>query len=74
VDAAGAPLVDGLDWAAIAARLDLSGADIKSAAAAAAFLARAENSRIGMRHVLAASRRELEKRQIVVRPGHLDLK
>ena len=73
-DAAGEPLVADLDWARIAAELDLSGADIKSAAIAAAFLARSENTRIGMRHVLAAARRELEKRQIVVRPGQLDLR
>jgi AAA+ superfamily predicted ATPase len=72
-DASGMPLVDDLDWAKIGAELDLSGADIKSAATAAAFLARSQNTRIGMRHVLAASRRELEKRQIVVRPGQLGL-
>jgi AAA+ superfamily predicted ATPase len=73
-DASGGALVEDLDWGAIGAELDMSGADIKSAATAAAFLARSENSRIGVRHVLAASRRELEKRQIVVRPGQLDLK
>jgi len=73
-DLSGAPLVEDLDWARIAAELDLSGADIKSAATAAAFLARSQNTRIGMPHVLAASRRELEKRQIVVRPGQLDVK
>ncbi|HMD91016.1 MAG TPA: ATP-binding protein [Trebonia sp.] len=73
-DAAGEPLVDDLDWAGLGAELDLSAADIKSAATAAAFLARSENSRIGMRHVLAAARRELEKRQIVVRPGQLDMR
>jgi len=72
-DSAGTPLVDDLDWARIGADLDLSGADIKSAAAAAAFLARSQNTRISMQHVLAASRRELEKRQIVVRPGQLGL-
>ena len=73
-DEAGEPLVDDLDWAGLAAELDLSAADIKSAATAAAFLARSQNSRIGMRHVLAAARRELEKRQIVVRPGQLDMR
>jgi len=73
-DESGAPLVDDLDWAAIAAELDLSGADIKSAATAAAFLARSQDTRIGLRHVLAAARRELEKRQIVVRPGQLEMR
>jgi hypothetical protein len=72
-DATGAPLVADLDWARIATELNLSGADIKSAAVAAAFLARAQNTRIGMEHVLAASRRELEKRQIVIRSGQLGL-
>ena len=73
-DESGSALVDDLDWAALGAELDMSGADIKSAAVAAAFLARSEDKRIGMRHVLAACRRELEKQQVVVRPGQLDLK
>jgi MoxR-like ATPase len=73
-DESGAPIVDDLDWAAIGAELDLSAADIKSAALAAAFLARAQRTRVGLRHVLAAARRELEKRQIVVRPGQLDVR
>jgi len=73
-DDSGAPIVDDLDWAAIGAQLDLSAADIKSAALAAAFLARAEGTRVGMRHVLAAARREFEKRQIVIRPGQLDVR
>jgi len=41
---------------------------------AAAFLARSQNTRIGMGHVLAAARRELEKRHIVVRPGQLGVR
>ena len=73
-DESGAPVAEELDWAAIGTELDLSAADIKSAALAAAFLARAQGTRIGMRHVLAAARRELEKRQIVVRPGQLDMR
>lgn len=73
-DAAGEPLVDDLDWAGVGAGLDLSAADIKSAALAAAFLARAQDTRIGMHHILTAARRELEKRQIVVRPGQLDVR
>lgn len=70
-DGSGSPLADDLDWAALGAELELSGADIKSAAVAAAFLARSQDTRISMRHVLAACRRELEKRQVVVRPGQL---
>jgi AAA+ superfamily predicted ATPase len=73
-DESGAPIAGDLDWAAIGAELDLSAAEIKSAALAAAFLARAQGTRIGMCHVLAAARRELEKRQIVVRPGQLDVR
>ena len=73
-DESGAPIVDDLDWAAIGTELDLSAADIKSAALAAAFLARSQGTRVGTRHVLAAARRELEKRQIVVRPGQLGVR
>ncbi|HXT93180.1 MAG TPA: hypothetical protein VN714_28445, partial [Trebonia sp.] len=73
-DESGAQVAEDLDWAAIGTELDLSAADIKSAALAAAFLARAQGTRVGMRHVLAAARRELEKRQIVVRPGQLDMR
>ena len=58
----------------LAAELDLTGAGIKSAALAAAFLARRRARAIGLRHVLAAARRELEKGQIVVRPGQLEVR
>ncbi len=68
-DAGGRPLTDDLDWQALARELDLTGAGIKSAALAAAFLARGEGARIGQRHVLAAARRELEKQGVVVRPA-----
>jgi len=68
-DVAGRPLVGHLDWALLGRELDLTGAGIKSAAVAAAFLARTEDSRIAARHVLAAARRELEKHGVVVRPG-----
>jgi len=67
VDAAQRPLVGAVDWAALARELDLTGAGIKNAALAAAFLARSEQSCIEQRHLLAASRRELEKEGIVVR-------
>ncbi len=68
-DTGGRPLTDDLDWQALARELDLTGAGIKSAALAAAFLARSEGARIGQRHVFAAARRELEKQGVVVRPA-----
>ena len=59
-----------LDWSALARELDLTGAGIKSAALAAAFLARTDGTQIGMQHVLAAARRELDEAgQIMLRPG-----
>ncbi len=67
-------IADRLDWARLARELDLTGAGIKSAAVAAAFLARTDGSMIGDRHVLAAARRELEKEGVVVRPGQLEVK
>lgn len=68
-DAQARPLVADLDYGAIAAELDLTAADIKSAALAAAHLAFSEGSRIELSHVLAAGRRELEKQGQVVRSG-----
>jgi hypothetical protein len=73
-DAGGRPLTGELDWAALARELDLTGAGIKSAALAAAFLARDEGTPIGDRHVLAAARRELEKQGVVVRPGQMEIR
>jgi len=71
-DTDGRPLVAELDWESLAHHLDLTGADIKSAALAAAFLARSDGGLICQRHVLAAARRELEKRGVVVRPGQME--
>ncbi len=71
-DAEGRPLVDDLDWERLARELDLTGAAIKSAALAAAFLARADSAMIAERHVLAAARRELEKQGVVVRHNHAE--
>jgi AAA+ superfamily predicted ATPase len=71
-DVEGRPLTGALDWARLARELDLTGAGIKSAAVAAAFLARDEGATISERHVLAAARRELEKQGVVVRPGQLE--
>jgi hypothetical protein len=70
-DVEGRTLVAELDWAGLAREVDLTGAGIKSAAVAAAFLARSEGGLISERHVLAAARRELEKQGVVVRPGQL---
>jgi SpoVK/Ycf46/Vps4 family AAA+-type ATPase len=70
-DADGQPLTGWIDWFGLARELELTGAGIKSAALAAAFLARSEGTRIETRHLLAAARRELEKQGIVVRPGRL---
>jgi ATPase family associated with various cellular activities (AAA) len=73
-DVAGRLLVGELDWASLGRELDLTGAGIKSAALAAAFLARSEGSLIAGRQVLAAARRELEKQGVVVRPGRMELR
>ena len=66
---AGEPLLDGIDFDALAAQLSLTGAEIKSAALAAAFRARAESRRIRMDDVLAAARRELAKHGNELRKG-----
>jgi AAA+ superfamily predicted ATPase len=73
-DVEGRSLADELDWAGLARELDLTGAGIKSAALASAFLARSDGTTISERHVLAAARRELEKQGVVVRPGQMDLR
>lgn len=65
----GEPLLDQIDWDFLAGRLVLTGADIKSAALGAAFLARMANTRIGMQQVLYAAHREMAKRGIVARTG-----
>jgi len=63
----GEALLDDIDWSYLAEKLTLTGADIKAAALGAAFLARAANTRIGMRHVIAGARREMIKHGIVLR-------
>jgi hypothetical protein len=69
-DADGRPVVGDLDWEGLARELDLTGAGIKSAALAAAFLARGDEGPIAEHHILQAARRELAKEGVVVRPGH----
>jgi hypothetical protein len=61
------PLVGTVDWPLLARELDLTGAGIKGAALAAAFLARTARSPIETTHLVAAARRELEKQGRVVR-------
>lgn len=68
----GDELLDAIDWDVLAQRLTMTGADIKSAAIGAAFLARSEGARIGMSHVLRAARRELAKHGVVVRAGEME--
>jgi SpoVK/Ycf46/Vps4 family AAA+-type ATPase len=63
----GEPLLDDVDYDRLAEALTMTGADIKNAALAAAFIARREGGLIGMRHVLHAARRELGKQGQVVR-------
>jgi SpoVK/Ycf46/Vps4 family AAA+-type ATPase len=65
----GEELLDGIDFNLLAQKLNMTGAEITSAALSAAFLARAEGGRISMRHVLHAARREMSKHDIVMRVG-----
>jgi hypothetical protein len=60
---AGDELLDDIDWSLLAERLQMTGAEIKNTALAAAFLARSEGVRIGMRHLLAAAQREVAKQR-----------
>jgi len=73
-DVNGESLTGELDWAGLARELDLTGAGIKAAAVAAAFLARSDGGLISEHHVLAAARRELAKHGVVVRPGQMELR
>jgi hypothetical protein len=63
--------LDEIDWEGLANKLAMTGADIKSAALAAAFLARSEGCRIGMRHVMSAATRELTKHGVMLRDSDL---
>lgn len=63
----GEPLLEEIRWETLAQRLDLTGADIAAAALNAAFLARSEGTRIGMKHVLHAARREMGKHGVTLR-------
>ncbi len=63
----GEELLDGIDWDFLATKLNMTGADIKASALGAAFLARAAGTRINMKHVLYAARREMAKQGINLR-------
>ncbi len=65
----GEDLLGDIDWDWLAETLSITGADIKAAALAAAFLARAEDSKIGMNHLLHATRREMAKQNASWRTG-----
>jgi hypothetical protein len=55
------PLADDIDFAALARQFKLSGGSIRNALLAGAFFAAADDLPVGMRHVVHAIRRELQK-------------
>jgi SpoVK/Ycf46/Vps4 family AAA+-type ATPase len=58
---ASTPLAADVDFAFLAQRLDLSGANIKNIALTSAFLASADQRNVDMEHVIRATRREYQK-------------
>lgn len=72
VDDAGRPLAEDLDYGHLSEHLDLTGAQIKSAALAAAYAACQAGTPVRMPAVMAAARREIEKVGKVVRAGQLE--
>lgn len=69
----GEELIDQIDWEFLAGKLNMTGADIKAAALGAAFLARAEGTRISMKQVLYAARREMAKHGVLLRPDDWEI-
>ena len=63
----GEELLDSIDWQFLAERLNMTGADIKSAALSAAFLARRAGTRITMEHILHGAQREMFKHGMMLR-------
>jgi hypothetical protein len=57
----GQPIRDEIDWHFLSERLVMTGADIKAIALGAAFIARDQGTRIGMRQILIAAQREMAK-------------
>jgi SpoVK/Ycf46/Vps4 family AAA+-type ATPase len=68
----GEELLQEIDWDFLAAKLNMTGADITAAALDAAFLAYSKGMRIGMEHVLHAARRIMNKQGVLLRPGDLE--
>jgi SpoVK/Ycf46/Vps4 family AAA+-type ATPase len=64
---AGEDLLGDIDWEHLADKLNLTGAGIRGAALAAAFLARSEGTLIGMSHILHAAEREVAKGGMALR-------
>ena len=64
--------MDEINWQFLAERLNMTGANIKAAALSAAFLARADGSRIAMQHILHAAQREMTKHGVALRPEDWD--
>ncbi|MWC27082.1 ATP-binding protein [Paenibacillus sp. MMS18-CY102] len=56
-----APRSDDIDYSFLARSLQLAGGNIKNAVLAAAYLASEEDAPIGMRHLIRASKQELDK-------------
>jgi AAA+ superfamily predicted ATPase len=67
----GKDLIGPINWKALAERVTMTGAEIKAAALGAAFMARAEESTIEMRHVVRSVKRELAKRGATLREADL---
>lgn len=63
----GEELLDQINWQFLAERLHMTGANIKAAALAAAFLAHAQGTRITMSHVLHSAQREMTKHGVALR-------
>ena len=63
----GQPIRDEIDWRYLSERLQMTGAEIKSTALGAAFLAHSDGVRISMGHVLAAAQREFAKQGLHLR-------
>jgi SpoVK/Ycf46/Vps4 family AAA+-type ATPase len=68
----GEQLLDGIDYSALAQKLNMTGAEITTAALNAAFLARAQGTRISMAHVFHAGRREMSKHGVIMRVGEME--
>ena len=60
-------MLDTIEWNFLATKLNMTGADIKAASLGAAFLAHAAGTRINMKQVLYAARREMAKQGINLR-------